>query len=106
MLILTTPNVDAKILSSKESQEKLTMSVLLYRYKRHFKLLFSTFAANMIMIACYLRFVQTTITSLYRQDYFRIWDDRYVEFTNLSSIGTFFGGPFSTFVTGVFVDIF
>jgi hypothetical protein len=79
---------------------------LLRKYKKHFGMLFSTFAANMILIACYLRLMQTTIAALYYQDWFRIYPDDFQEFSNLSSIGTLVGGPLATLLTGVFVDMF
>jgi hypothetical protein len=77
LVIFTTPNVDVKKETKPgeivEKKQKLTLRVLLKRYKIHFKMMFTTFAANMILIASFFRLMQTTIVSLYYQDYFRIW---------------------------------
>lgn len=76
------------------------------RYKKHFGLMFTNLAAVLIMIASLLRLMQTSIASLFYQDWFRNYENQYELFSLLSAVGSLFGGPIATLITGMFVDAF
>jgi hypothetical protein len=59
----------------KQGPPKLTFKILLNRYREHFKLLFTNYAANLIMIATFFRLLQTTFMNLYLQDYMKVYCD-------------------------------
>ena len=61
LIILTTPNVDKNNDKPSNDQtrplESSGFMFMLRKYKRHFGMMFSTYAANMVLIACFLRLV-------------------------------------------------
>ena len=79
---------------------------LLAKYKKHFGLMFSNYAAVMMLIGSLLRLMQTSIASLYYQKWFTNYGNDFDKFSALSAVGSLIGGPTSTFITGFFVDMF
>jgi sugar phosphate permease len=75
-------------------------------YKRSFGLLFTNFAAVMIIIGCFIRLWQTSIVTFFMTDYFKVYPSQFNEFSTLSGIGSFIGGPLSTLISGIVIDYF
>lgn len=81
---------------------------LLRTYKEHYGMLFTNYAAVMMMIGTLFRFMQTAVTTLYYIKWFgqRYEKEQFDNFKSFAAVGSAVGGPVATFMTGFFVDIF
>jgi hypothetical protein len=69
-------------------------------------LLFTNWAAVMIMIGCFFRLWQAQTISFFLNDYMKVYADDYQSFSEQAAFASLVGGPFSTFFTGAIVDYF
>jgi hypothetical protein len=60
----------------------------------------------MILIGCFLRLWETGIIGFYMSEYFSIYNKEYQTYSDFTAIGSFVGGLFSTFTSGLIVDFF
>jgi MFS family permease len=75
-------------------------------YKRHFYLMFTNLPAMMVITGSIFRLFQSTTIQFYLGEYMKVYSDDYVAYSELAALAAFIGGPISTFLCGLIIDVF
>lgn len=88
-------------------KKKVTLKSVCSEYKRSFGLLFTNFAAVMIICGCFFRLWQTAIMGSFVQDYMGAYGSANQDlFSGIVGIGSLIGGPLTTFISGMLIECF